>query len=87
MTPFPDYGTPGAPNMDPYYLSPAQQAALETAQQIVRDELYAGLIDIVVIATTRRDASHLTAAEVADVIRSVLAEHAPDVLAALTEAR
>ena len=25
---YPDYGTPGAPNMDPYYISPEKEAAL-----------------------------------------------------------
>ncbi len=27
--PYPNYGTPGSPNLDPYYVSPEDEAAME----------------------------------------------------------
>ena len=30
--PYPDYGTPGNPNMDPYYVSPENEHEAETAR-------------------------------------------------------
>ena len=30
---YPDYGSPGAPNTDPYYLSPAEERELETERE------------------------------------------------------
>ena len=50
MTVWPDYGSPGAPNMDPYYRSPAQVADDEAEHQAATDNLRAALMDAVVDA-------------------------------------
>ena len=37
---YPDYGTPGAPNMDPYYVSPAEQEDIAAREQQAEDDLH-----------------------------------------------
>ena len=59
MTVWPDYGSPGAPNTDPYYRSPAQVADDEAEHQAATDSLFAALIDA--IAKARKE---LTAQEI-----------------------
>ena len=66
---WPDYGTPGAPNMDPYYRSPAQVADAEIEHQAATDNLQAALTDAVASACKA-----LSQQEVADALRQVANE-------------
>ena len=49
MTIWPDYGTPGNPNMDPYYISPEREEELRLeyaqAEDALREEIAAALSD------------------------------------------
>ena len=36
---YPDYGSPGAPNTDPYYLSPAEERELEAERESARRQI------------------------------------------------
>ena len=42
---YPDYGTPGHPNTDPYYLSPAEEGMLEQEAEEAREKRRAALIE------------------------------------------
>ena len=42
---YPHYGTPGNPDLDPYYVSPAEEKMLEAEAQQKRDERRADLIE------------------------------------------
>ena len=66
---WPDYGTPGNPNMDPYYRSPAQVADDEIEHQAATDNLLAALTDAVASACKA-----LPRQEVADAMRQVANE-------------
>ena len=66
---WPDYGTPGAPNMDPYYCSPAQVADAEIEHRTATDNLQAALTDAVASACKA-----LSQQEVADALRQVANE-------------
>ena len=41
MRPYPDYGTPGSPNLDPYYVSPSDEVAQEQARRVAIEEIVA----------------------------------------------
>lgn len=66
MSFYPDYGTPGAPNLDPYYRSPAQIVDDEAMHDAATFDLSAGLDDLILEA---RKANILTARQVADILR------------------
>ena len=45
--PYPDYSTPGNPNMDPYYMSPGEEAEIKAARDENIDKLRQALTDAV----------------------------------------
>lgn len=65
----PDYGTPGHPNMDPYYLSPAEERMLEREHHEQVDALREAVE--AAIADNRAD---LWAAEVRVIVGKILAD-------------
>ena len=67
MTVWPDYGSPGAPNMDPYYRSPAQVADDEAEHQAATDNLRAALTDAVAEA-----GKVLTTQDIADALQRAM---------------
>ena len=67
MTVWPDYGSPGAPNMDPYYRSPAQVADDEAEHQAATDNLRAALMDAVAEA-----GKVLTTQDIADALQRAM---------------
>lgn len=56
MTIWPDYGTPGSPNLDPYYISPTQLAEHEAHEADLREaaehDLRVGLDEMIADART-----------------------------------
>ena len=64
---WPDYGSPGAPNMDPYYRSPAQVADDEAEHQAATDNLRAALMDAVAEA-----GKVLTTQDIADALQRAM---------------
>lgn len=66
MSLYPDYGTPGAPSMDPYYVSPTQLAEQEAhdadLREAAEDDLRTGLDDLVKDARTVLEAQKVATA-------------------------
>ena len=66
---YPDYGSPGAPNTDPYYLSPAEERELEAEREAEIAHIVEGAQDdiraILVDAQTMLAKAHSGIAEVA----------------------
>ena len=67
MTVWPDYGSPGTPNTDPYYRSPAQVADDEAEHQAATDNLRAALMDAVAEA-----GKVLTTQDIADALQRAM---------------
>lgn len=64
---YPDYGSPGAPNMDPYYLSPAEERELSIDE---RRKLMA-VLDEAHTALRMVDASDVTAPQTDETLEAV----------------
>ena len=67
MALYPDYGTPGYPNLDPYYVSPEEEAAMERESLDQRDNFREALEAC--IADNRAD---LYLSQLWDIARDVL---------------
>jgi hypothetical protein len=70
--PWPDYGTPGNPNLDPYYISPEQERELEAEYYATRDNLREQLLAVL---ADERDG--LWKSEVIYIVRDILLEMKP----------
>lgn len=63
----PDYGTPGNPNMDPYYISPEQEKELEREAQEKEDNLRDAIV-----CSIADEQSDLWRSTVVRIVRDVL---------------
>jgi hypothetical protein len=69
---YPDYGTPGNPNMDPYYISPEEEKRIEADER----EKEANLRDAL-IACVSDNRDNLWRCTVAGIVARVLLEIKP----------
>jgi hypothetical protein len=44
---YPNYGTPGSPNLDPYYMTPAQEREAEAYEAALATERRENLVDAI----------------------------------------
>ena len=66
---YPDYGTSGAPNMDPYYVSPEHERAwAEARAQSIADSIAAYADDVSAVLDDLRKSLALDGAEMMSVV-------------------
>ena len=71
--PYPDYGEPGAPGMDPYYVSPDEERRRETARaESIEGTIDAYRSDLIGLLEDLRDSLERDNAELASVTITIV---------------